>query len=390
MRSTFISLIFTLVVSAPCIAQIPGLTPQKDWNLDGYIDYRVNHYWLDDASSALEQSIQQRFNYEYRVIPNFRFNAAMRNRVVYGDTVQANGFAQWYSRDNGYFDLSHNWSEKEELVANTQLDRVYLTWQDRNWLAQAGRFRINWGMTTIWNPNDVFNTYSVYDTQYIERPGTDGLLLRRQLSFASNIELAFSPSKQGHQQRYASRYTFNYGGWDGQFIGGKSRFDRFVGLGFSGDIKGAGVRGESSYFTPDDHGENEPLGETTITSLETDYSFISQSNWMVKFGLLHTSNPQIPNSSADYFTHPLSTRTLSFTRLTGYAETGFDLTPLNRSTFSVIYYQDHSVYFTYSNQYSIADNWQLTASIQHFDGPETSLFGASPTTNVYASIRWDW
>ncbi len=372
------------------MAEIPGLVPEKNWDLNGYITYRLSSYWLDNSSDAIEQSLQQRFNYEYRPLPELRFNAAMRNRLVYGDTVEASGYAQWFGRDSGYANLSHNWLEEDKLIANSQFDRAYLTWHEGNWQVQGGRFRINWGMTTIWNPNDIFNTYSVYDTEYIERPGTDGVLVHHQLGFASGMEVAFSPAREPGDKRYAARYYFNYQGWDAQLIAGKSEQDRVVGLGFSGEIEGAGIRGESSYFSPDTEAESQQLSSTLISSLEMDYSFSSQRNWRVKIGMLHTSSPQMPADSVSYLTQPLSSRTLSFTHLTGYAETGFDLTPLNRSTFTMIYYQDDSVYLNYTNQYSLADNWQLSASVQHFDGPADSVFGKSPTTIVYGSLRWDF
>ncbi len=385
-----IGLALMMGLSFAAAAEIPGLVPEKNWALNGYVNYRLSSYLVQNGSDSLEQSLQQRFNYEYRFNSDVRFNAGMRNRVVYGGTVDTSGYADWFGRDAGYFDLSANWMKEDTIIGNSQFDRLYLSWQPGDWLIRGGRFRVNWGMTTIWNPNDIFNTYSVYDTDYAERPGTDGVLLSRKLGFASGAELVFSPARDSQYNRYAARYYFNHQGWDGQLISGKSVQDTVIGVGFAGDINGAGVRGESSYFEPTEDTQKSQSGSAVISSLELDYSFVSERNWSIRAGVLHTSAPDVPDSSTTYLTQPLSTRTLSFTAFTGYAEAGFDLTPLNRSAFSVIYYQDDSVYLNYTNQYSLADNWQLTASIQHFDGPDFSLFGITPTTVVYMMVRWNW
>jgi hypothetical protein len=371
-------------------ASIPGLVPESQWELKGYISYRLNGYFVQDASDVLDHSLQQRFNYEYRFTPDWRFNAGMRNRIIHGGSAETDGYTEWFGRDPGYLDLSSNWMEARNVVGNSQFDRLYLTWQQDDWLIRGGRFRVNWGMTTIWNPNDIFNTYSVYDTDYAERPGTDGLLIGRKLGFASGLELVFSPAEEMDLNRYAARYFFNHRGWDAQVLAGRAARDNVVGLGFAGSVLDAGVRGETSYFSCSGQPDNADVKDTTVSSLEMDYSVSSERNWSFRAGMLHTSSPRTAESLAAYLTQPLSTRTLSFTRFTGYAEVGFDLSPLNRSTVSIIGYQDHSVYFSYVNQYSLADNWQLTASIQRFDGVDSSLFGVTPTTMVYTMIRWDW
>lgn len=371
-------------------AAIPGLVPESHWELKGYINYRLNGYFVQGESDVLDHSLQQRFNYEYRFNPHWRFNAGMRNRIIQGGSPETDNYADWFGRDPGYLELSANWMEERNVVGNSQFDRVYHTWQQDDWLVRGGRFRVNWGMTTIWNPNDIFNTYSVYDTDYAERPGTDGLLIGRKLGFASGAELVFSPAEQPELNRYAARYYFNQKGWDVQLLVGRAARDNVVGLGFAGSVLDAGVRGETSYFASAGPSGDADVKDTAVSSLEADYSFSSQRNWSIRAGVLHTSSPYTAESLAAYLTQPLSTRTLSFTRFTGYAEVGFDLTPLNRSTVSVIGYQDRSVYFSYTNQYSLADNWQLTASIQRFGGSGTSLFGVTPSTMVYTMIRWDW
>ena len=55
----------------------------------------------------------------------------------------------------------------------TRRDCIY-DYRDNKINFRIGRQRINWGTTTIWNPNDIFNAYNFLDFDYEERPGMDG------------------------------------------------------------------------------------------------------------------------------------------------------------------------------------------------------------------------
>ena len=380
-----------LFSSLSAVAQIPGLTPKKAWDLSGYVKYMATASYPVQGNNTRDHLLHQRFNYEYRFNPELRFNAGMRNRLIWGDSAEDPVYPERVGLDPGYMDLSENWQESRGTVGNSQLDRLYLTWKRGDWLASGGRFRINWGMTTIWNPNDIFNAYSVYDFDYGERPGTDAVMISRKLDFASGLDLVFSPDDESELNSYAGRYLLNHNGWDIQLIGGKSGLDGILGVGFAGDIEGAGFRGELSHFEPTRKRWNGVDTESsTISSIEVDYSFAGSRNWIVRGTVLHITNPQEAYNTSALIVQPTSTRALSFSRLTGYSEVSFDTSPLNRITVSGIYYQDKSVYFSLSSRYSLSDNWQLMGMIQRFDGERDSVFGLAASTLIHAQVRWNF
>ena len=379
------------LISTSAFAQIPGLEPVKTWSLDGYVKYMATWAALDNSDNTLDQLVHQRFNYEYRLSPSLRFNAGMRNRFIWGDSAKESQYLDVISSDDGYMDLSTNWLEQDGRVGNSQFDRLYIDWNQQDWQTRAGRFRINWAMTTIWNPNDVFNTYSTYDFDYEERPGSDAIMLGRQLGFASEADFVFSPNKDQELNSYALRYLFNWNTWDAQVITGRSKLDHFIGAGFAGDILGAGFKGELSYFTPDKRRWNGiEQYSAVISSIESDYSFSSQRNWMIKSALLHHSSPQQPADANVFFGQPLSAKTLSFTHWTGYIEVSMDITPLNKLLLSSIYYQDGSGFIGLTSNYSLADDWQLLAVVQRFDGTSNSLFGENPNTLLFTQLKWNF
>jgi hypothetical protein len=384
-------ILLNILLSVSSYAQIPGMTAAKSWDLNGYIQYLGSANFLDYSDNSVDQQILQRFNYEYRFTNQFRFNAGMRNRLLWGDTADIPNYADLIEYDFGYMDLSKNWLDKNDVVGNSQFDRLYIDWSNNDWQSRLGRFRINWAMATLWNPNDIFNAYSIYDFDYQERAGSDAILVSRKLGFASAVDLVYSPNRDQQLDSYATRYLFNKQGWDMQLIAGKSLLDYVLGAGFAGDIKGAGVRGEMSWFEPSqDEWENEPLDSSLVTSVETDYSFSGAANWMGRVSILYISNPNSIDSTIQFLNFPRTARTLSFTRFTYYADLGFDTSALNRLTFSTSYYDDGSFFLGLSDTYSLADNWQLMAVLQRFDGSSNSLFGETPGTLIFAQLNWSF
>jgi len=407
---------------------IPGLEPASNWDLDGYVKYMGTGTFPDTGSDLSDHLLHQRFNFEYRFDSALRVNIGMRNRVFYGDTSKTPGYGDLIELDPGYWDMSSTWMDRDGWVGNSQFDRAYVNWSpEGDWQLRVGRFRINWAMTTLWNPNDIFNAYSIYDFDYEERAGADAVLISRKLGFASSLNLVYNPNQDSELNSYAARYLFNYDGWDMQVLLGKSGFDRVMGAGFAGDISGAGFRGEFTYFDPiydqwprvpdvesginsmpssiSDRGtiftpvslspsmtapSSEKLEATSVSTLEADYSFTGRRNWLIRGSVLHISNPTESDSALLYLNLPLTARTLSFTDWTYYFDLGFDISSLSRLTLMSSYYQDGSYFIGANGSYSLADDWQLLMVLQRFDGSRDSLFGKTATTLGFVLLKWSF
>ena len=372
-------------------AQIPGVAPEKKYSVSGYVKYLVRVTIPETGSNGWDHLIHQRFNFEYRWSEVLSFTAGMRNRLLWGDSLDLPFADELFTADPGYWDFSINWLDRDNVIGTTVFDRLYLDWHAGAWQLRGGRQRINWGMATLWNPNDLFNVYSMFDFDYEERPGTDGLLVNRNLGFASHVELVWALGDNWDDTSVAGRYQFNTRGYDIQILGGKQRVDLVAGIGFAGSLQGAGFNGEVSYFHPyQDEWQGREQKPATVATLESDYSFTGRRNVSVKASVLYISNPADFGNALIYLNIPLTARTLSFTRWTGYLDAGFDITSLSRQTVGAAVYDDSSWYFTATNSYSLADDWQLLLVWQHFDGSEDSLFGDNPTDMVYGRIRWSF
>ncbi len=381
---------FFVLVSTKVIGAIPGLEAEKSWDLDGYVKYMVTYSVPEKQNNTLDHLVHNRINFEYRFSPNWRINAGLRNRALWGDALDIAQYPQLVALDTGYFDMSKNWLE-DEVIVNSQLDRLYISWQQEGWRGQLGRFRVNWSMNTIWNPNDIYNAYSIYDFDYEEKAGTDAVMVSKTLGFASGIDLVLAPAKIPDKNSLSLRYFANKLGWDYQVIAGRASRDFVLGAGFATDVYEAGFRGELSWFDPI---ESEYQGEvnkrTMVGSLEVDYSFGGVRSWLGRVAWLTISDPQNATSALTYLNLPLNAKTLSFTQHTFYTDVSFDLTSLNRLTASLTYYSDGSFFSGLSSSYSLATDWQLLTVLQSFNGTNDSLFGETPTVLLFANIRYSF
>jgi hypothetical protein len=357
----------------------------------GYIKYLPSVSLPQTGDRLYDQLLHQRLNFEYRFTDALNFATGMRNRLFFGDSTKLPGYSKLIGSDSGYLDLSWNWLERGQALGNTSVDRLYLDWHPDDYQLRFGRHRIAWAMATLWNPNDLFNAYSIYDIDYAERPGTDALLLGKSLGFASALEAVWAFADNWENSRLAGRYQFNTHGYDIQFLAGKNRIDLVGGFGFAGSIVGAGLRGELSYFSPYRKRWNgAATHRSVVTTLEVDHTIPGRRNILIKLAGLYISTPDNPGNARIFLSRPLTARSLSFAHWTGYFDFAFDLTALSRQTFALSYYGDDSWYLLASNSISLADNWELLLVWQHFDGKPGSLFGNAPSDLLFGRMQWSF
>ncbi len=159
-------------------------------------------------------------------------------------------YAASVAADQGWVDMSWNILNEQSFFLNTTIDRLWADFNYGKFQARVGRQRINWGQTLVWNPNDVFNSYSFFDFDYVERPGSDAIRLQYYPGSSSAMELAVKADYRDHITASAL-YRFNKWGYDIQFLAGYvNSEDLMAGAGWSGAIGSVSFRGEASWFQP--------------------------------------------------------------------------------------------------------------------------------------------
>ncbi|WKK65246.1 hypothetical protein [Lutimonas zeaxanthinifaciens] len=365
---------------------------QENWMMKGYVKGMTTMQTIgDDGEIAIENLIHNRFDINWYISDNFTFTAGLRNRIIIGNNVTLiPGYADYVSRDFGYLDLSWVWADNTSWIGLSQLDRFMLDYTAGNFQITLGRQRINWGQTFVWNPNDLFNTYSYFDFDYEEKPGSDALRLQYYLGESSKLELSTSLNSES-ELTSVLLYRFNTRGYDIQFLGGMyTQTDYILGGGFSGSIAGGGFSGEFTYFHPM---EDDNEGGKATATIHYDYTFKSSLN--LQFETLYNGfgAENFESGIADIIFLDLSPKNLFPTRLAFFGSGAYDVSPLFRVMLAGMYGPEGSfLYVGPTLTYSISNSMELAGIGQYYsmDEVEDSDGNALVNTGTAIFVRFKW
>jgi len=331
--------------------------------------------------------IHNRLNFKWYTTKKLTTVIEMRNRLFFGNLVENfPGYQESVDVDNGSLDLSWIWAHGDGWFIHSIIDRAYLDYSAGKWQIRAGRQRINWGLNLVWNPNDIFNSFSYFDFDYEERPGTDALRIQYYTGTTSSAELVYKPGRENARTAFAGMYRFAKWNYDFQFIGGVAGDDWVLGGGWSGDILGAGFRGEITHFEP----QNNLSFRTTVASVSADYTF--SSSWYIHSCLLYNSNGKTGKTGGlNFFISPdLSAKTLSFARYSLFGQVSRPITPLFSGSLSgIVNPSDGSFYVGPMLTYSLLNNLELMLTGQLFFGEAETEFGDIGQI-AFGRLKWSF
>lgn len=336
---------------------------EKSVVLNGYLT-SMQSSMFDSLSGSFmnENLLHNRLNFKAYVGENITFSAELRNRLFTGDMVrQGKNYADMIEADDGWVDMSWNIIEKQSFLFNTTIDRLWIDFHFNNFQVTAGRQRINWGQTFIWNPNDIFNTYSFFDMDYIERPGSDAVRLQFFPSSSSAAELAVKMDSN-NDLTAAAFYRFNLWSYDIQFLAGiVNGEDMVIGSGWSGAIGTISFRGEISWF-------NGFINNANTLLITTGFDKIFKDNSMAQIQFMYCNNPLLLNDFNSFYSGNLSSKDLAFSEFSAFGQYTWALTPLFNITLAGMWFPDLDGYFVGpSIGYSLAENIDFSLIWQHFD-----------------------
>ena len=355
------------------------MNSQNPFSLNGYVTEMPSYSWMNFAGVKMDfkdNLIHNRLNFSYTPSSKLFLAAEFRNRFICGETMKMiPDYADNLNKDNGLMDLSFNVVSGKNYVLNVMLDRLWAEYILGSFQIRVGRQRINWGQSMVWNPNDIFNAYSYFDFDYLEKPGIDGLRLQYYTGNASLIE---GVMKLDHNNilTAAGRYRFNVVGYDFQFLGGWFNDKEWMlGAGWSGDVMDAGFYGECSWFIPKD----KDLDQSLISSVGANYTF--SNSLFIQGEILYSSNLKNPGDFFDFYYKQSDVKSLSLTEWTWFASASYPVTPLLNASFSIMGFPDiNSYYLGPGIDYSLLNNLTASLILQYFGGTPNntkseSIFG---------------
>lgn len=388
-KQTYIKLLFFLLILLP----LQAFVQESKVNLNGYVKELYMFYSPEKPISGTDLNylttniIHNRLNFKWYTTARLTTVIEMRNRLMLGNLVR--NYPDYQSTvdvDNGLVDLSWISAQSNSWFVHSMIDRAYLDYSSGKWQIRAGRQRINWGINLVWNPNDIFNTFSYFDFDYEERPGTDAFRIQYYTGVTSSVELVYKPGRDQAHTALAGMYRFSVWDYDFQFIGGQAGNDWVLGGGWSGDIRGAGFRGELIHFEP----ENKKSIRATVASISVDYTF--KNSLYLHSSLLYNSNGKKGKAGGmDVFFNPdLSAKQLSFARYSLFGQAAYPITPLISGSFSgIVNPMDGSFYVGPAFTYSILSNLELMLTGQLFFGDEGTEFGDIGQL-AFGRLKWSF
>ncbi len=350
---------------------------QKKIDLNGYVS-SLNSAMFESVKDPfiIDNLIHNRLNFKAYLGTEFTFALETRNRLFMGDLVRlSTSYSETIASDQGLADLSWNLADEHSFFLNTTVDRLWLDFNTGKFQARIGRQRINWGQALVWNPNDIFNAYSYFDFDYVERPGSDAVRLQYYPGSSSTIELAV---KANHDKEItaAALYRFNKWSYDFQFLAGiMDDYDLVAGFGWSGAIGSVSFRGEGSWFQ---HYEQSMDNGTGMFTFGADKIF--KNNSMLQAQFLLCNNPfEFDGVTGLYSSRNMSVKDLAFSKFSAFSSYSYPITPLFNASVSGMWFPDREGFFTgLSVDLSASENIDFTVLWQHFDG----VFGSGERTKI--------
>lgn len=333
--------------------------------LNGYVS-TMQSVTFDSLSGAFvnDNLIHNRLNFKGFISDNISFAVEFRNRLFTGDMVRSGrSYSEMTGSDQGWANLSWNILNEPSFFLNTTIDRLWVDLNYGKFQVRAGRQRINWGQTFVWNPNDIFNAYSFFDFDYVERPGADAVRLQYYPGSSSAIEIALKTDYK-NDITAATLFRFNKWGYDLQVLAGYVNSEDLVaGAGWSGALGSVSFRGEASWFQPVNN-----FSDTTGTGLFTiGFDKVFKNNSMAQMQVMYCNNPMDISGFSSLYSGNLSTKDLAFSRLSAFGQFSYPVTSLLNISVSAMWFPDLKGYFAGpALDYSLAENIDFSIFWQHF------------------------
>ncbi|MGC8824783.1 MAG: hypothetical protein ACP5PZ_09380 [Bacteroidales bacterium] len=361
-----------LIYLLPCLSSQAQDTiyQAKKIELNGYLS-SLQSAAFDQIDNAWQTSqlIHNRINvYATMLQDKIKINASVRNRLSWSNQLNNSQLiSATQPSQTGWIDASFDIAKGQSYQLNAEFDRFYITYENKNVTISAGRQRINWSQTFVWNPNDLFNAYSFYDIDYVERPGSDAIRLQY---FPSEVSTAEAAIKIDRNRKITAGilYRFNTLGYDIQFLGGILEENDYVaGVGWSGSLAGRiSLRGEISLIHPKATLKFSKL--STLVSVAADYTFPSSLTLQGEY-FFNQLAPNTLNQSTFlyYLTTTGNINTLSPAQHNVVAQASYPFTPLLNGNIAILMMPSiKGFYYAPSLVYSLTQNLDVSLFWQAF------------------------
>lgn len=368
-----IKIFLSLLIAIPSAIQA-----QSNFSQQGYISnissYTFNNEFLQSIgapSSQADQQLQIRLNNKYYYNNHFSAKLDFRNRIFSGHRWQT--YSEQITSNTKGDKLSFYSIQTASFALHHHIDRLFIEWEKEKINIRVGRQRVNWGIQNFWNPHDLFNQSNFFDFDYPEKPGSDLIRVQYFQKIDRDIELAINNDIQ------AILYKFNYTNYDIQFIAANYFEDYVAGIGWAGQIKNMGFKGELSKFISRTTSKN-----TYAAGVNIDYSF--KSSLYLSAGYLYNNNAK--QLSLDFVTFRSSAKSPMPFKHNYLFQASYSPHPLVQLGTSIIHGAKFKfVYLSPQLSYSLFESMDVSINYHSYWG---EMFEKLEELNKTLYIRLQW
>lgn len=360
----------------------------QEIDIGGYVKELGQLSFNNDFSDARYDNIlHHRIESDWTLSDHFEFRADLRTRLLNGYTVNNTpGLEQYYEQDPNYFDLSWVWFTTDRSLMHSNIDRMHLSYIRGPWEVHAGRQRVNWGRTYVWNPNDLFNNYAFLDFDYEERPGVDALTAQYNWSYASSFEAGIRIAKDWNESVIAGIVRTSWGSYDVQIMGGHYLDNLTLGTGWAGYLGDAGFKGEISYFHP----EEQFLENTGHFTATTGFDYMLSNGLYLQSELLYNGGYNQAGNPLNTLIEPPSADNLFIAHSGLLINGSYQIHPLINGNISFMSSFDRSIFIVIPQvSISVTENIDFLMLSQLLKG---AVFRQTiPTPNLFFfRLKWSY
>jgi hypothetical protein len=237
------------LLALPLHAQTDAAASNFQYRFGGYFRslFSTSHSLFTGA--AYGDSLNRlRLTFDSRWESSILLHFDYDNEAHFGNLMTQPDFEFVHNRlSNTYFDLFHVWVDEPHVYWDTSLYRGFVTFRHAGGELTLGRQRIAWGTAHFWSSADVFNPISPLQVEADEREGVDAAQLAWRLPRNLRWSVVYAPQNTLNRSTEATRLATTFHNFDLAAFAGRFQRDWVSGATFSGQWRGAGLRGEATY-----------------------------------------------------------------------------------------------------------------------------------------------
>lgn len=361
---------------------ISYLQAQVQWERSGYISYLFNSAKLPISPNRIyENSLQLRLMNRFYINDDASIAFDVRTRAFHSQLKMITpGYKSQTISQYPMHNLEWVLYDKNKHFAYAQIDRLYWDyyWDDFQFI--LGRQRVAWGTSLVWNITDLFNPQSVLDFDYEEKPGSDAIRAIWFYDDLGQVEIVVLPSDKKEEQTAALLWQTNRWNYDFAFIAAWQNKEPVLASNFSGDIYGAGFRGEFKWTRSKAlTGAQKPNSEHNMSAvLSLDYTFAN--SFYLHSEILYNSIG-LTEGVAFKTNYATTNRLLTPAKNSLFFETAYNLHPLLRgSLFMFLNPDDGSKLFMPMFNWSAITNLDIAVIGIFTQGAQGDAWGPNAET----------